>query len=121
LALGVQAGSEVAIQCGSRWLQAEDTLAEAGVSMGGVVEVRFREGGGMLRGLTGPVTGEAGSSEEELAGALGVLMGRFSQAVSGIEGAVQRLDAVQEGEETRPTYPKVVPNLSNSKHSNSRE
>ena len=47
IALGVQAGAEGALRCEARWLKDEETLAEAGVAPGDVVDVYTGEGGGM--------------------------------------------------------------------------
>jgi hypothetical protein len=109
-ALGVEAGAEVALRSESRLLQAMETLAEAGVRAGGVVEVCVRERGGMPG--TGsespsvltpdpvhvPVTprGVAGGSDEELLRTVEGLLGELSRDESGISGAMQRLHEVQQ-------------------------
>jgi hypothetical protein len=98
VALGAPSGAGVAVRCGQRRLRAEQTLAEAGVPAGAVVDVCVGECGGMpMESVVAEGAVGAGEEEEELAGALGALLGQVARDVSGMEGAVQRLEAVQDG------------------------
>jgi hypothetical protein len=98
-ALGVRWQAEAAVRFEGRVPRGEETLAEAGVGAGDVVEVWVREAGGMpgvgaraLSILAGGAAEEAaGGSDYELAGAVEQL----AQDASGIEEAVMRLASVR--------------------------
>ncbi len=51
--LGVRVGIQVTLRCESRLLRAGETLAEAGISAMGVLEICVGEDGGMLWGCFG--------------------------------------------------------------------
>jgi hypothetical protein len=94
-ALGVQQGALVALRCEAQWLKADLTLAEAGVLCAvGAVDLWVGVTGGMPGVFAAPGAEDAGGVGEELAVMLGSLLGRISTEVSGIEGAVVRLDTV---------------------------
>jgi hypothetical protein len=78
-------------------LRAEEAPTEAGWAASGALDACWvvRERGGMPGGFGAEETGEGG---EELAGALGALLGQLSLDVSGLERAVHRLDAGRGGE-----------------------
>ena len=96
IALGVQAGTEGALRCEARWLKDEETLAEAGVAPGDLVDVYAGEGGGMpgSPGLfASPDARVAG--EDGLAETVGSLLAQVSGDVGGIADALQRLQTLQ--------------------------
>ncbi len=47
VSLGMAVGAKAALRCEARWLKADETLAEAGVASGDVVDVWVGEEGGM--------------------------------------------------------------------------
>jgi hypothetical protein len=94
-ALRVPLGTEVAVRCEARWLKAEETLAGAGVAAGDVVDVCVGEQGGMPGVFASPAA-QVEDGGDELAGALGALLGQYSGDVSSIAVAVQRLGTLQE-------------------------
>ena len=97
--LGMPVGAKAALRCQARWLKADETLAEAGVASGDVVDVWVGEEGGMpgaqsiFASQDAPL---AGGGDEELAETLGALLGQFSGDISEIAVAVQRLRTLQE-------------------------
>jgi hypothetical protein len=96
---GMPLGAKAALRCKARWLKADETLAEAGVASGDVVDVWLGEGGGMPGAqsiFASPDALLAGGDDEELAETLGALLGQFSGDFSEIAVAVQRLRTLQE-------------------------
>ena len=93
LALGLPYKATVAARCQQRWLKVDQKLEGAELPAGGVVDMCVGEGGGM----PGNTAEEAGMVGEELAGALGSLLGQYSHDVSRMEGAGQRLESVRDG------------------------
>jgi hypothetical protein len=96
LGVGAEAGSgaEMTVWCEGRGLRGEETLTEAGVGVGGVVEVFLGSAGGMpgagaasMSALAGPAEAAACGSDEELAR----LVGQLARDALEIEGAVTRL------------------------------
>ena len=96
IALGVQAGTEGALRCEARWLKDEETLAEAGVAAGDVVDMCVGEGGGMP-GSPGVFASPGAQVAGELSETMGALLGQYSCNVSEIAVALQRLQALQAG------------------------
>ena len=96
IALGVQAGAKGALRCEARWLKDEETLAEAGVAPGDVVDVYTDEGGGMPGSpgvFASPDARAAG--QDALAESVASLLAQVSGDVSGI--ALQRYRTLQAG------------------------
>jgi hypothetical protein len=111
LLAGVQTGAESLVLYESRLVRGEATLAEAGLAAagGGAVEMFERKLGGMPGAdsdsifamadsifATAQPDGAAGSGEqEELAGAVGGLLGQLSREETRLEGAVRRFVSVR--------------------------
>mmetsp|Transcript_53060 Transcript_53060/g.110677 ORF Transcript_53060/g.110677 Transcript_53060/m.110677 type:complete len:430 (-) Transcript_53060:2054-3343(-) len=87
VAFGMLAGAKTAITRESRLLKAEETLAETGISTSGVLDMYTDESGGMPGGL-GPAVEQ-----------LDEMIGRLADDVAGIEGVLQCVQSVKEGEE----------------------
>ena len=96
IALGVQAGAEGALRCEARWLKDDETLKEAGVAPGDMVDVYLGEGGGMP-GSPGvfacPDVRVAGN--DELAETVGSLLAQVTGDVAGIAVALHRFQTLQ--------------------------
>ena len=92
---GMPMRAKAALRFQARWLKADETLAEAGVASGDVVDVWVGEEGGMPGAqsvFASPDAPLAGGGDEGLAETLGALLGQFSE----IAVAVQRLRTLQE-------------------------
>jgi hypothetical protein len=110
LLAGVQTGAEAAVLCESRLLRGEATLAEAGLAAGGAVQMWEGKPGGMpgadsdsifamaysIFATAQPDGAGESDKQEELAGAVGGLLGQLSREETGLEGAVRRLISVQD-------------------------
>jgi hypothetical protein len=96
IALGVQARAEVGPRCEARWLKDKETLAEAGVAPGDLVDVYAGEGSGMpgSPGLfASPDARVAG--EDGLAETVRSLLAQVSGDEPEIADALQRLRTLQ--------------------------
>ncbi len=89
-------GAEALVRSHALRLDSKDSLAVAGLVVGGVVHVCAGEKGGMLGQETPGIFAVPGrgseGSEQGLVEELGYLLGRFSEDFSEIERAVQRLE-----------------------------